>query len=267
MNILEKIISDNIELRAKQKKEISEINMRSQAEDIIVNRGFTRKNSFADALKVEGQATIIAELKKASPSKGLIREDFDPAELAPILEKAGAATLSVLTEPLHFKGSVEYLKTARSLVNIPIIRKDFMVEPYQFHESVVLGADAILLIAAALEPNKYQDLFQLARELGLSVLSEVHSMKELEMIMKHGAQIVGVNARNLKTFETSLELTAEIIQEIPSEFVKVAESGIKTREDVVKLTLQGADSFLIGETLMREKNPELKLKELLGKES
>jgi indole-3-glycerol phosphate synthase len=207
---------------------------------------------------------VIAELKKASPSKGLIREEFDPQQLAPMLQAAGATALSVLTETDFFLGSPEYLKQARAAVKIPVLRKDFIVQEYQIYEAIHWGADALLLIAAALDEQQYHDLYSLARELGIDVLTEVHSMQELEQVMKHGAQIVGVNARNLRTFKVDLDLTAHIISEIPSEYVRIAESGIQNRQHIQDLVQSGANGFLIGETLMKQPHPGVALQQLLG---
>jgi indole-3-glycerol phosphate synthase len=258
-NILEEIMDHTRGITAQRRKLVSENTLRSEAES---------RSSFADFAKAlrhdDGSPAVIAELKKASPSKGVIRPDFQPEQLAPTLEGAGASALSVLTEPDYFEGAPEYLQRVRPLVRLPLLRKDFISESYQIYEAAVWGADAFLLIAAVLEPKHYADLYALGRECGLQVLTEVHTMAELEMVLKQGAQVVGVNARNLKTFQVDLELTRTMMGEIPREYVRVAESGIRNSQDIAGLQQAGADAFLIGETLMATPDPAETLKKLLG---
>jgi len=258
-NILEEIMDHTRGITAQRRKQVSENTLRSEAES---------RSTFADFAKAlrheDGSPAVIAELKKASPSKGLIRPDFAPEQLAPALENAGASALSVLTEPDYFQGSPEYLQAVRPLVQLPLLRKDFISEPYQIYEAAVWGADAFLLIAAVLDSAEYADLYALGRECGLQILTEVHTMPELEMVLKEGAQVVGMNARNLKTFEVDLELTRRMMQEIPAEYIRVAESGIRNPEDIKGLQQAGADAFLIGETLMRTPEPAETLKQLLN---
>lgn len=265
MTILDKIVANTQAQVAERKKEISANALRDLAEQKSAERKATGDfRDFEKALRADdGVPHIISELKKASPSKGLIREDFRPTDFGPALASHGASALSILTETDFFQGSPEYLKAVRPLVNIPVLRKDFLVEDYQIWEAVEWGADALLLIASCLEASQYRDLYQHARELGIAVLSEVHDMHELEMVMKEGAHVVGVNARNLKTFAVDLDLTKQMISEIPKEVVRVAESGIKDGKDIRNLFLGGADAFLIGETLMRHEKPEEKLVEML----
>ncbi len=210
-----------------------------------------------------GAPRIIAELKKASPSKGLIRPEFRPRELAADLAGSGAAALSVLTEPAYFQGSPEFLRVAVDTVAIPILRKDFMVAEYQLLEARAWGAAAVLLIAAALSGAEYGRLYRAARGLGLHVLTEVHDRKELEVVLDEGVQVVGVNSRDLRTFEVDLGITAELIAHVPPDVVRVAESGVRSAEDIRFLEDAGADAFLIGETLMREPAPGAKLGSLL----
>jgi indole-3-glycerol phosphate synthase len=220
--------------------------------------------NFVEALKrTDEKARIIAEIKKASPSKGMICPDLDPAKFALELEKGGAAALSVLTEEHYFKGSIHNLKQAKASVSIPILRKDFIVDPYQIAEAKLIGADAILLIAAALEKETYTSLYEYAKKIGLYVLTEVHNFEELDMVMDSGAEVIGVNSRNLHNFKVDLNVTKEIISEIPDSYVKVAESGVKTGDDIRILLSAGADAFLIGETLMKNGTPGKTLKELL----
>lgn len=219
---------------------------------------------FAGSLRMPG-ARVIAELKSASPSKGVIRATIDIETVAPGLEAAGAAALSVLTEKNFFLGSESNLRRARQAVDIPLLRKDFIYDEYQILEARVWGADAILLIAAMLTPVQFRCLHKFARSLNLAVLCEAHTAEELAMLLDNGGELVGVNARNLSTFDTSLELAGELIRRIPEGKVAVAESAIKSAEDLRKLERLGAKAFLIGETLMRAEDPGRKLCELLSK--
>jgi indole-3-glycerol phosphate synthase len=222
--------------------------------------------SFAAALRRApgGQVRVIAELKKASPSKGLIRADFRPRDLAVELAAAGAAALSVLTEPHYFQGHPSALRAAAGAVAIPILRKDFIIHEVQLLEALEWGASAVLLIAAALPPDEYSRLYRAARALGLDVLSEVHDRDELDAVLAGGAHIVGVNSRDLRTFRTDLAGTAELLAAIPADLIRVAESGIHDGADIRRLSAAGADAFLIGETLMRAASPGTALRELLA---
>lgn len=248
MNILQEIIGAN--RSALEKKELPE-------RERPVN-----EKCFSKALRTHA-CNIIAELKKASPSKGVIREDFKPVELALELEDAGAAALSVLTEKFFFQGSIEYLKAVGEVVKIPILRKDFIFDEYQLEEAFAYGADAVLLIAAALPEAEFKNLLNKAYELKLEVLAEVHTVEELEFVLKTDAEIIGINSRDLKTFKTSDKLTKEMLSMIPNEILKVAESGLFEHNDLLNLKWLGADGFLIGEALMRSDNPGHKLRELL----
>ena len=217
--------------------------------------------SFTDAFRGPG-IHVIAELKKASPSKGMILENLDVSVLAESLKDAGAAALSVLTEPFYFKGGLENLRLASETVSIPLLRKDFIFDEYQILEAKVNGASAILLIAAMLKPDEFRRLLDFAHENGLSVLGEAHTESELEVAST--ADLVGVNARDLKTFSTSLKRSAELISTLKSCGKPViAESAVRTHEDIMMLQNAGANGFLIGETLMRAADPGAKLKELL----
>ena len=248
MNILEKIIATNREA----------LNEYSLPE----RQRMVKNKCFANALSKDG-FNVIAELKKASPSKGLIREEFLPLELAHELENAGAAALSVLTEQFYFRGSLEYLKTVAEEITIPILRKDFIFDEFQIQEAAAFGADAILLIAAALPEETFKRLLDAAYEADLEVLTEVHTMAELEFVLTADVEVIGINSRNLKTFKTDLELTKKMLSSIPDDKVKVAESGIFNHSDLVELRGQGANAFLIGEALMRAESPGQRLKELL----
>ena len=195
---------------------------------------------------------IIAEVKKASPSKGIIREDFDPVEIAQAYEKGGADALSVLTEPHWFKGDKEYLGMIRRYVGIPLLRKDFIVDKYQIVEALAYGADFILLIAKALSRKELKELYEYALHLGLEVLVEIHDKSDLVKAMFAGANIVGINHRNLETFEMDMSLSEKLIPLIPNGKIIVAESGINDHETVVELNKVGADAFLVGEHFMRQ---------------
>ncbi|MCI7350929.1 MAG: indole-3-glycerol phosphate synthase TrpC [Ruminococcus sp.] len=203
---------------------------------------------FGGALKKSG-LSIIAEVKKASPSKGLICRDFEPADIAREYEKNGASAISCLTEEFYFKGSSKYLNEIRKTVSLPILRKDFIICPYQIYEAKVIGADAVLLIAAVHPTEKLKEFSDIAHSLGLSVLAETHNEEELESVLEAGCDIVGVNNRNLKTFEVSLENTRRLMKLIPEDRVKVSESGIMTAEDMRFVRECGADAVLIGERL------------------
>jgi len=210
--------------------------------------------------------TIIAEIKKASPSRGVIREDFDPHAIAAVYEANGAAAISVLTERSFFQGDSRYLASIRKTVGIPLLRKDFIVDPYQVYETRCLGGDALLLIARALPGAILAQLIALTRELDMTPLVEVHDENELEQSLEAGAPVIGVNNRNLATFVTDLGTSLRLAPLIPAGVVKVSESGITGRQDVEKLRLAGFDAFLVGETLMRSEDMGRKLRELRGEE-
>ena len=258
MNILDKIIADIRRDLVAEKELYPESAMIDQAEKAPKCRDF--KGAFAHPAAIR----IIAELKKASPSKGLIRAEFEPDQLCLELEAAGAAALSVLTEKNYFLGSQDYLRQVTQRVNIPVLRKDFMVEPYQIYRARVLGADAILLIAAALDRVVFARLLQTARLLGLGVLSEVHNRDELAMALDLGVDIVGINCRDLKTFHTDLAVIEKMLALIPRDKVAIAESGITGRADILRLIDAGASGFLIGETLMRAAHPGAMLASLIN---
>jgi indole-3-glycerol phosphate synthase len=228
-----------------------------------------RPRGFARALRAKAQtgSAIIAELKKASPSKGLIRAEFDAAKLAAVLESGGAAVLSVLTEKKFFQGSLENLRRASAAVKIPCLRKDFMVDEFQVLEARANCADAILLIVAALGDAELKTLREAARTYGLDVLCEVHDREELERALALDCECVGVNSRDLKTFEVSLDRARELAALLPASAVRVAESGIHTAADMARLRAAGYEAFLIGESLMRKPDPGAALRELLAQGS
>ena len=218
--------------------------------------------SFTAALRATPFPAVIAELKCASPSKGVIRAELDCAALAAELEGAGAAALSVLTEPHYFRGSLGNLRRARAACGLPLLRKEFIVDEYQIAEAREAGASAVLLIAALLDDARLRALCQCAHGFGLAVLAEAHTEAELERVLRTDADAVGVNARDLHTFRTSLDLSAALIRRIPAGRLRVAESAIASHEDLRALRTAGADAFLIGETLMRAPSPGRKLREL-----
>jgi indole-3-glycerol phosphate synthase len=221
---------------------------------------------FAQALRAKAQAegmAVIAELKKASPSKGLIRAEFDAAGLAMGMEAGGAAVLSVLTDERFFQGSLENLRRASAAVRLPCLRKDFMVDEFQVLEARAYGADAILLIVAALTDAELRSLRESARRFGLDVVCEVHDAEELERGLALECECVGVNSRDLRTFEVSLDRACELAERLPASAVKVAESGIRTAADMKRLRSAGYEAFLIGESLMRQAEPGVALAKLL----
>jgi indole-3-glycerol phosphate synthase len=218
---------------------------------------------FAGAL-VRDEVNVIAEIKKASPSAGVLRREFEPVSLARAFEQAGAAALSVLTEEENFQGALAHLRDARAAVSLPVLRKDFIVDPWQVWEARAANADSFLLIAAALDDAALAGLLNLGRELGMEALVEVHTAEELERVLAAGARILGVNNRNLHTLEVRVETSLELAGMIPEDRVAVSESGLRSAEDLQKLSAAGFDAFLIGESLMREPDPGAALKRLVA---
>jgi indole-3-glycerol phosphate synthase len=211
-----------------------------------------------------GRAAVIAEIKKASPSKGVIREDFDPAQIAKSYERHGAACLSVLTDAEFFRGRIEDLQLARAACSLPVLRKDFMIDPYQVYEARAAGADCILLIVAALGDSQMRELEDVARELGLAVLVEVHDGAELDRALKLKTPLIGINNRNLRTFETRLETTLDLLERIPAERIVITESGILRPEDVARMRSRSVGAFLVGEAFMRAPDPGAELERLFS---
>lgn len=222
----------------------------------------TPRRGFAAALAAPGRA-IIAEVKKASPSRGVIRADFDPQAIAKGYEAGGARAMSVLTDAPFFQGSLAYLEAIRHVVRLPLLRKDFVIDPYQVHEALAFGADAVLLICAILDDPRLAELHGLARGLGLDVLVEVHSLEEMERAAACGASLVGINNRDLRTFVTRLEVAETLAPLAPPGALVVAESGLKTTADLERLEASGVRAFLIGETFMAAPDPQAALAELL----
>lgn len=211
-----------------------------------------------------GPVTLIAEVKKASPSAGVIRADFDPVAIAIAYETGSASCLSVLTDEKFFRGHDDYLKTVRAAVSLPILRKDFVIDAWQIYESRVLGADAILLIAAALTPTQISDFQAIAQELAMAVLVEVHTEREMEVALGANAKLIGINSRDLNTFVTDLGTVERLASMVPSDITLVAESGLKTPADVKRVADAGAKAILVGETLMRADDIGAATRKLLG---
>ena len=260
-NILDKIVAVKREeiAAAKKKKPLEAVR-----EDAL-SRVLTR--DFEGALRAKiaaGKAAVIAEIKKASPSKGVLREEFIPADIAQSYAENGAACLSVLTDRQFFQGSTDALKQARASCDLPVLRKDFMVDPYQVYEARVMGADCILLIAACLSDAQMAELEGIARMLDMAVLVEVHDAEELQRALRLKTRLVGINNRNLRSFEVSLDTTLGMLKDVPADRLLVTESGILTREDVQKMRGAGVHAFLVGEAFMRADDPGAALAELFG---
>lgn len=256
--ILDDILVKRKEHLEREKQVVSLEEIKKQAYKIQ-----SEAKKFHNALACDN-LSVIAEVKKASPSKGIIRQDFEPVKIAQEYEQSGADAISVLTEEYYFKGSNEYLKNIRQSVDIPLLRKDFIFDEYQIYEARALQADAILLIAAILDQRILKDFIMIAKSLNLDCLVEVHDRKELELALKCNAEIIGINNRNLKTFEVNLDTTIELIDHIPDNRIIVSESGITTNQDMKVLKASGVDAVLIGETLVRSDNPGQTLKNLRG---
>ncbi len=260
-DILDKIVAvkhEEVAVLARQKPLAA---MRADAESRVLTRDFEgalrRKLAF-------GKPAVIAEIKKASPSKGVLRSDFVPADIAQSYAESGAACLSVLTDKNFFQGSIEYFKQARASCSLPALRKDFVVDAYQIYESRVIGADCILLIAAVLDDLQMKDFEAVATALDMAVLVEVHDAAELERALKLKTPLIGINNRNLKTFDVSLNTTLELLSQVSEDRILVTESGISTMQDVKRMRDAGVNSFLVGEAFMRAEDPGIALKQLFG---
>lgn len=259
-DILKTILRRKAEEITERRARVSLDALRSQARDIPPPRGFL---SALRARVNRGDAAVIAEIKKASPSKGVLREHFDPSAIAVSYEKGGATCLSVLTDVDFFQGADEYLQRARAACALPVLRKDFVIDPYQVYEARVLGADCILLIVAALDDLLLAELLELAGELRLDALVEVHDAGEMRRALAAPAPLIGVNNRNLRTFETRLDTTLALLEGFPGDRLLVTESGIHTRQDVQLMRQRGVHAFLVGEAFMKAPEPGEKLAELL----
>jgi indole-3-glycerol phosphate synthase len=259
--ILTKIVDRKREEIAERSQVTSLADLKAMAGDIAPARGFV--NAIQTKLD-QGQSAVIAEIKKASPSKGVLRENFQPAEIAKSYEQAGAACMSVLTDADFFQGHEEYLKQARAACSLPAIRKDFLVDEYQVYEAKSIGADCILLIVACLSQQQLADLTGLSHELGMDVLIEVHDGEELDVALTVDNPLVGINNRNLHTFEVSLNNTYDLLDRIPENRIVVTESGIHTTADVADMRAHKVNSFLVGEAFMRAENPGDELAKLFA---
>ena len=260
-DVLKRILQRKAEEVAERSGRLPLTALRAQAEAGAPLR------DFVDALRrrvAAGRPGVIAEVKKASPSKGVLREEFRPAEIARSYEQGGAACLSVLTDVDFFQGSDAYLQEARAACGLPVLRKEFMIDPYQVYEARAMGADAILIIVSALDDSLMQELAVLAGELGLAVLVEVHDGAELERALRLATPLMGINNRNLHTFETRLETTLDLLDSIPEDRLVVTESGILTPADVALMQEHGVNAFLVGEAFMRADDPGARLAELFG---
>ena len=268
-DILDKIVAVKREEVAAGLKKVPLAAMREDAESRVLTR------DFVGALRAKiaaGQAAVIAEIKKASPSKGVIRPDFVPADIAQSYAvgardsggQVSAACLSVLTDKQFFQGSIDYLKQARASCDLPVLRKDFMIDPYQVYEARAIGADCILLIAACLSDVQMAELEAVAHGLGMAVLVEVHDGVELQRALKLKTPLVGINNRNLRNFEVTLETTLGLLKDVPADRLLITESGIATRADVARLRDAGVHAFLVGETFMRADEPGEALAELFA---
>jgi len=258
--ILDKIVAARRQSIAHRKRVLPDVALKMAAQKADPPR------DFAGAL-TRNEYNIIAELKKASPSRGVLREDYAPSSLAAVLQSAGAAALSVLTEEEFFLGSLGHLKEAKKVTQIPILRKDFIVDPWQVWEARAVGADAFLLIAAILDDQPLRELLELGRSMQMEPLIEVHSRAELDRVVSAGARIIGVNNRDLRDFAVRLETSLELVEAIPEDCIAVSESGLHTHDDLVRLRSAGFDAFLIGERLMKSPDPGGPLRELIGSDS
>ena len=260
-DILNKILNTKLEEIAADQASTSIQTLKSQSADMPSCRGFY----WAMHSRISnGQNAIIAEAKKASPSKGVMRENFDVAEIAQSYQEGGATCLSVLTDQHYFQGDLSYIKTARTACELPVIRKDFIIDEYQVYQSRVAHADCILLIVAALEKSKLMELSMCAQETGLDVLVEVHDAQELELALELDNVLLGINNRNLRTFETSLNTTLDLLSSIPTGTLVITESGIHVKADIELMNEHGVYAFLIGEAFMRVQSPGQKLQELFA---
>ena len=258
-DILKKIVAVKHEEIALASRKKSLALVRADAESRVLTRDFVgaMRQKMAN-----NQAAVIAEIKKASPSKGVLRADFIPADIAQSYAEHGAACLSVLTDTQFFQGSVDYLKQARASCDLPVLRKDFMVDPYQVYEARVMGADCILLIAGCLDDAQMKDLEAIAGSLDMAVLVEVHDAKELNRALKLKTPLVGINNRNLRTFEVSLDTTLGMLKNVPTDRILVTESGILSTADVQKMRDAHVNAFLVGEAFMRAPDPGQALADL-----
>jgi len=266
MSILDEILARTRVDVQRRRAQLSLAELRARCSDLPPPRDFlgALRRKSGDAVRRQGAIRVIAEVKRASPSRGVIRPDFEPAVLARAYAEAGAAAVSVVTDAPFFQGSLAHLEAVRDAVDIPVLRKDFHLDSYQLWEARGAGADAVLLIAAALPPSELQDLLGLSREIGLAALVEVHTDQELAVALACGPRLVGINNRNLQTFEVALETTFDLLRFVPNEVALVSESGIGKPAEVVKLADAGVDAILVGEGLLRHSDAGRALRHLLA---
>lgn len=260
-DILKKILQRKREEIAERSQKISLDKMESMARAAMPVRGFI--NAIEAKIK-QGKPGIIAEIKKASPSKGVIRENFEPVAIARSYEQHGAACLSILTDRDFFQGHEDFLQQARAATKLPVIRKDFIIDSYQVYEARAINADCILLIVSALDDARLNELLALAHQLGMDVLMEVHDREEMQRAIRSGARLIGINNRNLRTFELSLNTTLDMLAMVPADRLLVTESGILAPQDVKLMRDHNVHAFLVGEAFMKAENPGEKLSELFG---
>jgi len=254
MNFLNKIITYKKEEIERQKIEFNINELKNICQTVQPVKSFKEKLNQAS---LKSKLALIAEVKKASPSKGLIRENFNPVEIALAYQKAGASAISVLTDEQFFQGSINYLKQVKKVANLPVLRKDFIIDPFQIYQTRSIGADIILLIASALTPENLKEFYNLSREIGLEVLLEVHNRSELDLALSIDAEIIGINNRNLETFEVSIKNTLDLVKnrDLSDKFI-ISESGIATYSDIVTLKDNNISGVLVGENFMRQENIE-----------
>jgi indole-3-glycerol phosphate synthase len=255
--ILDKIIENKRSEVERTKKSKPLDFLKSELQNLDDTKGFY------ESIRPDGSTKVIAEIKRASPSKGVLREDFDPVEISKSYSRSGASAISVLTDSRFFKGSLDHLSDVRSAVVLPLLRKDFIIDPYQVYESRLYGADAILLIVAALDSTILRELLELAHSLDMDAIVEIHDERELDKAIEADGKIIGINNRDLKTFDVSLETSIKLCRLIPREKIIVSESGISSSDDIKRLKSAGINVLLIGETFMRAPEPGEELRKLL----
>jgi len=256
--ILDKIIQQKKQEITQLKESISLEKLKDKA------LSFSGRRSFKQAISKDSRINLIAEIKKASPSKGMLKEDFNPVKIAEAYEASGASCLSILTDKKFFQGDISYLQEVRDAVKLPILRKDFIIDKYQVYESICSGADAVLLIAQVLTSDSFKELLGICTELKIDALCEVHNQEDLDKVLTLDCEIIGINNRNLQTFDEDLKVTEKLIKRIPKEKLVVSESAIKSNKDVRYLESLGCSTVLIGETFMRADDIKAKVVEVMG---
>ena len=260
-DVLKTIVNERLKDAQEAGKKTPIETLKQQAESITTHRSLINQLAVSHGSR---QACVIAEVKKASPSAGLLCKDYNPADIAREYERSGAVGISVLTEPRHFLGSDDDLCQVCKAVGLPVLRKDFICDKYQIYESAALGADVILLIAAALDSYSLQELYMVAISIGLETIIEVHTLEELDTVLPLERGIVGVNSRNLRTLKTDLSVARELVRSIPSGRIAIAESGIRSRKDIEELQALGYKGFLVGESLMKSANFGTQLRTMIA---